>query len=527
MKEMNEVAGQGNFSPSAVPYFQFEETLQKQQAQLKNNPLMLRFAQSRKQLKTDPHRPIYHFTSPESTMHDANGLCFWQGRWHLFYQAYPPEDRRVHWGHAFSDDLIHWRDLPYAIYPHPEESVYSGATLAEENRVIAMYHGLGVGNMVAVCDDPLLLNWEKIATPAIPTKSTFGEPLPYFVFDPSIWKKDGIYYSLMGGGRNNTGPTGKPIRSSPLFRSADLIDWRYLHEFVEDDRFTLIGDDAACPYFWPIGDRHILLFFSHMSGTQYLLGDYDKKRDKFNVTSHGRFNFNTHLPGGVHAPSATPDGAGGVNVIFNMNSGKPMSGWNELMTLPRRLTLSETDQLRVEPAGAVESLRGQHAQISAKPLPANREIVLPEIEGNAIELIAEIDTQNAAMVELNVLRSPDKEEYTSIKFFRDRGYMLKRQNPELTGRESLVTIETAYSSILPDALSRAPETAPVRLASGENLQLRVFIDKSVVEVFINGKQCLAVRAYPGKADSVGVSLRAQGQDALLVGLDVWQMKDIY
>jgi beta-fructofuranosidase len=210
-----------------------------------------------------------------------------------------------------------------------------------------------------------------------------------------------------------------------------------------------------------------------------------------------------------------------------VNSGKPMSGWNALMTLPRRLTLIDDDQLRIEPAGDVESLRGQHVRVGTTSLPANREIILPEVEGNAIELIAEIDTQNAAMVELNVLRSPDKEEFTSIKFFRDRGYPLKRQNPELTGRESLITIETAYSSTLPDALSRAPETAPVRLAPEENLKLRVFIDKSVVEVFINDKQCLAVRVYPGKSNSVGVSLRAQGQDAALIKLDAWQMKSIY
>ena len=58
----------------------------------------------------DPHRPFYHYVNPENNLNDPNGLCFWQGRWHLFYQGYPPEDPRVHWGHAISDDLIHWRD---------------------------------------------------------------------------------------------------------------------------------------------------------------------------------------------------------------------------------------------------------------------------------------------------------------------------------------------------------------------------------------------------------------------------------
>ena len=92
-----------------------------------------------------------------------------------------------------------------------------------------------------------------------------------------------------------------------------------LHPFIEDDQFTLVGDDGACPYFWPIGDRHMLLFFSHMSGGQYLLGDYDTERDKFVVTAGAKNNFGAASPAGVHAPSATPDGKGGLIVIYNMN----------------------------------------------------------------------------------------------------------------------------------------------------------------------------------------------------------------
>ena len=67
----------------------------------------------------------------------------------------------MHWGHAVSDDMIHWKDLPLAIYPDIEYAVFSGSSLVEEDRVIAMYHGFGIGNMIATSSDPLLLNWEK------------------------------------------------------------------------------------------------------------------------------------------------------------------------------------------------------------------------------------------------------------------------------------------------------------------------------------------------------------------------------
>ena len=522
---------------SLVHRYEFAHTLEEQEVQLETNPLMLRFAESRRKLAADPHRPIYHYVSPESTMNDPNGLCYWQGRWHLFYQGYPPEDPRQHWGHAVSDDLIHWRDLPYAIYPNPEYQCFSGAALVEKDRVIAIYHGTRVGNMVAVSSDPLLLNWEKLTGQAvIPIANPDGSPLPYRVFDPCIWKKDGIYYSLSGGTLPHE-PSGRRTRADFLLRSSDLRTWEYLHPFVEGDRFTMVGDDGACPYFWPIGDRHILLFFSHMSGGQALLGDYDKARDKFVVTAHADFNFGAWGPGGVHAPSATPDGEGGVYVIFNMNPAKDTAGWNQIMTLPRRLTLLGDDALgrdtlAVEPAGDIDSLRNDHEQISTTRLPANQDVVLDGIRGNAMEMIAEIDTNGAPMVEMNVLRSAGKEEYTRIVIYRERGY---RRWERYSGWEkdklrratdSLITIDSSYSSELRDVLSRAPETAPFYLEPDEPLKLRVFLDKSVVEVFVNGKQCVAMRVYPGREDSTGVSLRAQGQDAELISLDAWQMRSI-
>ena len=285
-----------------------------------------------------------------------------------------------------------------------------------------------------------------------------------------------------------------------------------------------------------------------MSGGQYLLGDYDMERDKFVVTSAGLFNFGASTPSGVHAPSATPDGEGGVIIIHNMNPGYETEGWNQIMSLPRRLTLGErNDEINIEPAGDIESLRGGHQHIGHTVLPANREVVLEGIEGNAQELNVEIDAQDSPMVEVNVLRSPDREEFTRIAFFKDRGFRIHRDLPKegallasglpavppfgsprpVPAMQSLLTLETSYSSTLPGALSRAPETGPVVLEEGENLQLRVFIDRSIVEVFANDRLCIAARVYPERDDSVGVSMRAQGSDAVLRSLDAWQMANIY
>ncbi|MEA1950217.1 MAG: GH32 C-terminal domain-containing protein [Planctomycetota bacterium] len=503
----------------------YAETLAEQTEQLRDDPQILRFAESRRRMADDRYRPIFHYVNPEARLNDPNGLCFWQGRWHLFYQAYLPEDSRQHWGHAVSDDLIHWHDLPLAIYPNPEEKCYSGSALVDGDRVIAMYHGVKAGTMAAVSSDPLLLNWKKVTGgPVIPYAKAGEDPLPYNIFDPCIWKHEGMYYALTAGSAY-TGPGGKRIRAEFLHRSKDLASWEYLHPFLEDDQYGLIGDDGACPYFWPIGDRHILLHFSHLSGGKYLLGDYDTQRHKFVVTAAGDFNFGPYGPCGVHAPSATPDGKGGVIVIFNMNSGKPMKGWSGIMTLPRRLTLVDDEDLRVEPAGDIESLRGKHRRIEGVAIPANREIVIDNIQGNAMEIVADIDLGGASMVEMNVLRSPGKEEFTRIAFFKNRGYRDRIKHGR--GSQSLIAVDSSYASTAADVVCRAPEIAPVYLGSDKLLKLRVFVDRSVVEVFVNGKQCVALRVYPEREDSLGISFRAQGKAATLKSIDAWQMENIF
>ncbi len=509
---------------SKVPRYIFGNTLEQQEAELKLNPLLRRLEESRRKMADDPHRPFYHYVNPEGRLNDPNGLCYWQGRWHLFYQAYPPEDPRQHWGHAVSTDLVHWRDLPLAIYPSPEEKVYSGSTLAEADRVIAIYHGVSAGTMVAVSHDPLLLNWEKLGDGAVIPLPAPGEKLPYNVFDPCLWRHGRYYYALTGG-TTLKGPGGKRVRAEFLHRSADLVKWEYLHEFIDGHDYSRVGDDGACPYFWPIGDRHILLHFSHLSGGKYLLGDYDTARDKFMVTAGGDFNFGPAHPSGVHAPSACPDGQGGVIAILNMNPGLPTKGWNQIMTLPRRLTLIEKDQLGIAPAGDIASLRREHQAVGPLTLPANEDVWLANIRGNALEIAAELDLQDAPLLELNVLCSPNHEERTRILFYKERGFDARRFGGKF--RFSQVSLDTSRASSLPEALSRAPETADFLLKPEEPLRLRVFVDRSVVEVFVNDNQCVAARVYPGRPDSLGVSFRSQGKSTRLKSLDAWQMENIY
>ncbi len=500
--------------PSPVPRQEFSETLAEQEKELKNNAQMLRFAASRTRLAADRYRPAYHYVSPESQMNDPNGLCFWQGRWHMFYQGYPPDEfpnpvdfakRRQHWGHAVSDDLVHWRDLPYAIYPGIEKMSFSGGVVVEEKQVVAYYPGIEAGQMVAIAKDPLLLNWQKI--PENPVHSPSG--------DSCIWKEGEIYYGLVGANR--------------LVSSKNLVDWTSHGAFLEDNPFPLVSlggsnpwiDATACPGFVPIGSKHLLVSFSHATGGQYLLGDYNQQSHKFKPYAQGQFNHGTVSPAGVHAPSVAADGKGGVINILNINDGESSKEWDQIMSLAQRLTLGPDSQLRMAPVEAVASLRGVHQHIGKTVLPANEELVLDSIEGNTMELAVEIDPEMSRWVRINVLRSPNAEEQTSITFYNfDRKLSVWYQT------KGVVVLDGTCSSTNSNIWIRPPERAEMERVN-EPLKLRVFVDRSVVEVFVNEKLYLAMRVYPNRKDSVGVSLRAQGQDAVLKKLDAWQMNSIW
>ena len=151
-----------------------------------------------------------------------------------------------------------------------------------------------------------------------------------------------------------------------------------------------------------------------------------------------------------------------------MNPGLPTEGWNQIMTLPRRLTLAGDDELQIEPAGDVESLRYDHRHIGETTLTANRETVLEGIRGNAMELSLEIDAESAPMVELNVLRSPNREEFTRIMFFKDRGFRVQR--PSVTGGH-LKNLPRIVQSV-----RQEPGEAMKRLAGGVTGTVAVFRD---------------------------------------------------
>ncbi len=502
-----------DFEPLGGPTY--PDTLEEQLAALEDDEQLERFRAERERLAADEDRPLYHFSPPENHLNDPNGLCRWNGRYHMFYQFWPGESDRVHWGHAVSDDMVHWEDLPVAIYPTTEKDCFSGQTVVEDDRVIAIYHGTRSGNAIATASDPLLLNWEKHPDNPVIPMTPDGEP--YRVFDPCIWREEDGYYCLSGTYAD--GERGKDCVSvDHLFRSADLSEWEYLGPLLKDPFFAQPGEDGAVPNFWPISDeKHMLLLFSHSRSGRYYVGTYDRETHRLIPDYHGRMNYGPIGRGSLHAPSATIDDRGRFLAIFNMRGGGTEDGARGIMTLPRHLWLAEDNSLRIAPLPEMASLRFDHASAPPATIPENGEVALDGIGGKGDEIAATIEPGAAREVGLNVLRSPDGAEETAITFYRDtRG----------PGRHSL-GIDTSRASTRSDLQARPPEVGPLDLPEDEPLRLRVFIDRSVIEVFANDRQCLTVRAFPQREDSSGVSAFARGGEAQLTTCEAWQMRSIW
>ncbi len=520
---------------------QFPLTLEAQLQALAMDGEVLGYTAAREALAGDPARPLYHFSPPGKEMNDPNGLCQWQGRYHLFYQympvrqepiGSPRQHRGISWGHTVSDDLVNWRDLPIALHPAEGElGCYSGQTLVDEDRVIATYHAPFAGNVITIASDPLLLNWEHPPyNPAIPGDSDpenvgvcHGPDGDYLLFDPCIWKEEDGYYSLSGtytqGSRGGT-RSADCLGVVHIFYSPDLTEWQWLGPMVSDEVLAEPGEDMAVPNFWPIGnDRHMLLLFSHKRAGRYYIGHYDKTTHRFTPETHGRMNYGPWTIGSLHAPSATIDAANRYLGIFNIKEGRDRRGWNDVMTLPRHYWLAEDNTLRMAPVPELNVLRHDEQQRGPLEIPANEELLPEGIGGQAIEIEAVIEPGEAREVGFTVLRSPDGAEQTRISFYaplHDR-----RANP------GWLQIDTSQSSLAGDVHGRPPEQGPLALAPDEALHLRIFVDRSIIEVFANERQCLTLRVYPEREDSRGISLFSRGRPVHLRSLKVWQMRSVW
>jgi len=270
----------------------------------------------------------------------------------------------------------------------------------------------------------------------------------------------------------------------------------------------------------------MLLFCSHWQGTQYYLGRFENER--YYVESYGRMSWEGGLLGG---PRSLLD-AQGRRIFFDWireirgTEQERAAGWSGVMTLPRTLSLASDGSLKIEPVPELECLRMNPKVRENITLNADEEMNLEEIQGNCLELDVEIDPNDAGEVGVQLLCSPDQAEQTEVL------YVPAERTLKIEVSRSTLNEAIRYPHYRdPGGTAKLPESeqfvdaqcAPFALKDKETLQLRIYVDKSVVEVFANGRQCITQRVYPTRPDSTDVRLVSRGGQAHFQSVQAWEM----
>jgi beta-fructofuranosidase len=450
----------------------------------------------REKLLSDPHRPGYHFVIPEGTgmPFDPNGAIFWKGRYHLFYIYQANGDH--HWGHVSSTDLFHWRHHPTGL----RSGMFSGnCFLDQQGRPTMCYHQVGQGNAMAVALDDDLNEWKKLPSNPITPKTKPGDPHhgKYRSWDPFGWLEGNTYYAIFGG-------------EHPGLAKALTLEgeWKYVGDFLANTvPGVSITEDISCADFFKLGDRYMLLCISHGLGARYYLGDW--KGEQFHPTFHEKMSWVDHC---YFAPESLLDDRG-RRIMWAWLMDLPQfkmradNGWSGTMSLPRVLTLTPEGSLRMNPPEEIERLRyngKRKANLEVKP---DSDLALSDIHGTSLELNIQMSAADATQYGVKVCTSPNSEEQTLVYY---------------DATDKRLKIDTTKSG-----LTNSPKTiegGPCELKSGEPLKLRVFVDKSVLEVFANdGRQAVMRRIYPTRSDSTGVALFSKGGVAIVSHLEAWDM----
>ncbi len=476
-----------------------------------------------RELAADAHRPRYHFLPPANWMNDPNGLIQWRGRYHLFYQHNPfgPLWGNMHWGHAVSDDLVHWTHLPLALAPTPgspdEDGCFSGCAVVDGGVPTLVYTGVRGRDQLpclATSDDDDLRTWHKDPrNPVIPARPP-GLDLVGFR-DHAVWREDGVWYQLIGSGIAGVGG------AALLYRSPDLRDWEYLGPLLVGDQDRTepfhTGIMWECPDFFPLGEKHVLVVSAWDSTREhrlhhaaYMIGTYRDHR--FVPETEGILDTGGHF----YAPQTLLDDRGrrlmwGWLWEGRDNRALEEAGWAGVMSLPRVLSLRDDGALGIEPVPELALLRGAEHRLEEVALAADAEVPVAGVHGDCLEIVAEIAPGGASVAGLTVRRSPDGAEETAIVY---------------DCRSGRLTLDCERSS-LSVAVDRPVHGAALPLAPGEPLRLHLFLDRSVVEVFANGRARITDRIYPTRADSRGVRAFARGGRATLTAFNAWAMAPIW
>jgi sucrose-6-phosphate hydrolase SacC (GH32 family) len=453
----------------------------------------------------DPQRPVYHAMPPRAWTNEPHGLIHWGGRYHLFYQKNPngPYWGHINWGHMTSPDLYCWTEMPVALSPEPgpdSEGCWSGSVI-DYNGKLAIIYTAGDGHRASIC---LALSEDGlhfVKHPGNPIIPQAPEGHGYTEFrDPFVWRDGESYYLIIGSAISGKGGTAL------LYRSKDLINWEYRKPLLVGDRETS-GVFWEMPVFIKVGDLHALIVCEVPGRASYWVGTWkDETFTPLSACPHRLELFNHLLS---PTPHTLPDGRViAMGIIPDERSPKECwrVGWAHLYSLPRLICADAQGRLHQSIYEGIDKWNETVASLAGVPLSAMKPI--EQASGNRLRLRAVFKRGGSQSFTLSLRSSPDGREHTNLHYHWDIGRLiLDRSQSSLN---PMVKRDTLDVTCFPDTPDR--------------IGLDLFLDESVLEVFVDERSAIAARIYPTLDSSSGILVGAEGPGAILETLTISRIK---
>jgi beta-fructofuranosidase len=458
------------------------------------------------QIARDPMRPQYHLQPARGWMNDPCGPIYWKGRYHMFHQYNPHAAvwGDMHWAHATSPDMIHWHREPIALAPTPDgpdqDGCFTGTAVVDNGKPTFLYTGVrkvptdqatlrdGNSNLretqcLAVAEDDALLHWRKLPQPVIAAPPA-GIQVTGFR-DPSPWKERDTWYMVVASGEKGIG--GNVL----LYKSPDLRQWQYLHPLAQGKwrgkpgaNPVDTGEMWECPDFFALDGKYVLIH-STEGRTIWQIGTLDHASMLFHAESEGILDH-----GAYYAPKTQLDAKGNRILWGWIQETRPQAeysaaGWAGMMSLPRRLSIAD-NQLVMEPAPEASSLRTT----------ARTGSVIPRLPTAAQEIRITLQPATTA--------APFEQSFVD----NQGAAILLRADPQL-----------------PPGTANVGDKEITGIASGA-LDLDIFLDHSVAEIFINHRQAVTQRYYQRTPMEPAVAITLGG-NWQLTKQQAWSLKSIW
>ncbi|RNL84691.1 glycoside hydrolase family 32 protein [Sinomicrobium pectinilyticum] len=489
------------------------------------------------------YRPYFHFTPEEKWMNDPNGMFYYNGYYHLFFQHYPDSTvwGPMHWGHAVSTDLLNWKELPIALYPDESGYIFSGSAVVDHENT----SGFGENGAPPVIAMYTIHNPEKRDNDQVDVET---QGIAYSTDEGMTWTKyQGNPVIENPGIRDFRDP--KIVRDTTrnqwvmvlaaqdrakFYRSDNLKDWEFLSDFgVETGAH---GGVWECPDFFPMtvedtGETKWVLIQSVNPGgpnggsaTQYFIGDFDgttfildpgfeaelNKRKAFWI-DYGKDNY-----AGV-TWSGIPDSDGRKLFIGWMSNWEyaqqvPTTAWRSAMTLPRELRLVKTGNTYQLASQPVRELKDFRARASKKHDIALNTPFVYHTESNAALNSTEISlTLEGIGNGTSVIQLYNKEG-DSLTFG------LNSQKKEFF-IDRTKTGKTGFSEKFAEKKSVAP-----RFSSSATLDIHIVLDKTSIEIFYDNGSVVMTEIFFPEAPFDTFRLTATDSEAVIKEIAIHQLK---